>query len=269
MKITEEELRGRWVNLSERAVIRLTGSDRVRYLNGQVTNDVTKVDGNHSVPACLCNAKGKVEALIWISKDGDSLLIDGELSQRDQIMERLDRYLIADDCELSDETGNLTLIHHFQEPADGAATRRIASTGCDVWLETPDVPFKPENEIKRDEWNMLGLRSSLPLAGQEITGSEFPAELRIDEWAVDFQKGCYLGQEVISRIKSVGRVKRQLCLIFAEHSFTQDSTLRNDKGEEFTATRDSEKISAGYHLAIAWGKAVRDELQQIGFQRVG
>ncbi|MCG8601566.1 MAG: hypothetical protein MI807_15600, partial [Verrucomicrobiales bacterium] len=93
MKITEEELSGRWVNLSERAVIRLTGSDRVRYLNGQVTNDVTKVDGKRSVPACLCNAKGKVEALIWISKEGDSLLIDGEISQRDQIMERLDRYL--------------------------------------------------------------------------------------------------------------------------------------------------------------------------------
>ncbi|MCG8599861.1 MAG: tRNA-modifying protein YgfZ, partial [Verrucomicrobiales bacterium] len=181
---------------------------------------------------------------------------------------RLDRYLIADDCELTDETGNLTLVHHFREPLDGAAAGRIAVTGYDVWLETTDVPFKPENEIKRDEWNVLGLRSALPLAGKEITGSEFPAELRIDDWAVDFQKGCYLGQEVISRIKSVGRVKRQICLINAQHSFTQDSTLRNEEGEEFTATRDSKKISAGCHLAIAWRKVAGGKMQLIDAQEV-
>jgi folate-binding Fe-S cluster repair protein YgfZ len=62
---------------------------------------------------------------------------------------------------------------------------------------------------------------------------------------VDFQKGCYLGQEVISRIKSVGRVKRQLSLIFADAFISQEATMRNEELGEGVATRDSKEISEG------------------------
>ena len=98
-----ETLDGAWVRL-ERAVFRLTGPDRVRYLNGQVTNDVSRGLSEHSAPACLCSLKGKVEALVWVSEVEGALLIDGDYSQREQLFQRLDRYLIADDYELKDIT---------------------------------------------------------------------------------------------------------------------------------------------------------------------
>jgi hypothetical protein len=97
---------GRWFPLVERAIFRLTGPDRVRYLNGQVTNDVAGPLDQKAIAACLCNIKGRVEALVHISADGDSLIVDGELAQREAIHARLERYLIADDCEIHDETGH-------------------------------------------------------------------------------------------------------------------------------------------------------------------
>src|SRR5690606_28867098 len=95
---------GRWRRLEDRAVFRLVGPDRIRYLNGQVSNDVSKLDGG-SIAACLCAIKGKVEALVWIHADGEALVLDGELRQREFLRTRLERYLIADDCELEDATG--------------------------------------------------------------------------------------------------------------------------------------------------------------------
>jgi folate-binding Fe-S cluster repair protein YgfZ len=73
----------------------------------------------------------------------------------------------------------------------------------------------------------------------------------LDEWAVDFHKGCYLGQEVISRIESVGRVKRKLSLISAEVPFQQNSAMRNSSGTEVRPTRESKENSEGDFLSLA------------------
>ena len=268
MNVTEEEINRRWVDLSDRAVFRLTGPDSVRYLNGQVTNDVTKVDKTNSLPACLCNAKGKVQALVWISKEGNSLLIDGELSQRDEVFARLDRYLIADDCELGDETGKLRLIHHFDGDIGGARSRRLTIPGYDRWITVDNGELSEDLRIPGEKWEELELRSRIPKASKEITGSEFPAELVVNEWAVDFQKGCYLGQEVISRIKSVGRVKRQLSLIFADAFISQEATMRNEELGEGVATRDSKEISEGKNLSMGWFSNQMEERQPTVFQKV-
>jgi folate-binding protein YgfZ len=268
MNVTEEEINRRWVDLSDRAVFRLTGPDSVRYLNGQVTNDVTKVDETNSLPACLCNAKGKVQALVWISKEGNSLLIDGELSQRDEVFARLDRYLIADDCELGDETGKLRLIHHFDGDIGGARSRRLTIPGYDRWITVDNGELSEDLRIPGEKWEELELRSRIPKASKEITGSEFPAELVVNEWAVDFQKGCYLGQEVISRIESVGRVKRQLSLIFADAFISQEATMRNEELGEGVATRDSKEISEGKNLSMGWFSNQMEDRQPTVFQKV-
>lgn len=252
MKVTEEEVTGQWIELKDRAVFRLTGPDRVRYLNGQVTNDVSKTSGDVAIPACVCSLKGKVEFLVWITEREGSLLIDGQLDQREDLFERLDRYLIADDCELIDETGEHRLIHHFCDMETGVISRRITIPGRDLWLEPGvEVPFDSKDEIGKETWDLLKIRSLVPEAPWEITGSEFPAELRLDEWAVDFHKGCYLGQEVISRIESVGRVKRKLSLISAEVPFQQNSAVRNSSGTEVRPTRGSKENSEGDFLSLA------------------
>ena len=244
--------RGRWFPLEDRAVFRITGPDRIRFLNGQVTNDVSGPLDQESVAACLCTIKGKVEALVWIRADGDSLLLDGELKQRDRIHARLERYLIADDCEILDETGETRLYHHFVEGVPGVISRRLAEAGRDLVLRAEEsLPFDSSGRITTEELKTLTLLAAIPESGHEITGDEFPAELGLDRLAVSFHKGCYLGQEIISRIESVGRVRRRLRVIQSGQPLSVGASVENDRGETGVTTRGSIELAEKIFLSMA------------------
>ncbi|NNE90274.1 MAG: folate-binding protein YgfZ [Verrucomicrobiales bacterium] len=225
----------RWVDFSEqRAFFRLTGPDRVRFLNGQVSNQVDRDLSALSIEACVCTLKGKVQSLIHITGDPDceALLIDAEIDQREDVFERLDRYLIADDCELEDVTGTVVLWHGFGEDSTAAenpeTSRRSHRLGPKGW----DVFEKPAGEslerIQEGEIEELRIEFGIPKWGHELTGEEFPAEVGLDRRAVDFHKGCYLGQEVVSRIESVGRVKRGLCWVEGDQDLVCGPVLSED-----------------------------------------
>lgn len=260
---------GRHAILEERAVFELTGPDRVRYLNGQVTNDVSKDLASRAIAACVCNLKGKVEHLVWIRSEGDSLWIDGPREQRESLHERLDRYLIADDCELHDRTDSGVLVHHYLEDGPGIPSLRTEQEGRDCWIPSgQDLPFEESGRISRSDFETLQWKAGIPRFPTEISGNEFPAELGIESWTVDFHKGCYLGQEVISRIQSVGRVKRRLCRVIANKPFDQNSLLRNSRNEALSATGPDKEISKKIHLGFAWLKDLPSNLQELDIQQV-
>ncbi len=250
--IASPSLAGRWFPLEDRAIFRLTGADRVRYLNGQVTNDVAGALDQEAVAACLCTIKGRVEALVWISQDGESLLLDGELAKREAIHARLERYLIADDCEIADETDSLRLIHHFIAGGPGVKCRRLDTPGYDLFLKAGDpLPFPSSLLVAPQELAVAKLLAMVPEAGREINAEEFPAELGLDALAVSFHKGCYLGQEIISRIESVGKVKRALKLIETQVPLLQGVPVENSLGEEGLMTRPTLPLGEKSHLGLA------------------
>lgn len=274
MEVTSDEVEGRWTRIPERALFRLSGPDAARYLNGQVSNDVRKAIGGEAVPACLCSLKGRVEFLVWVSEIDGDLLVDGQIEQREALGERLDRYLIADDCELSDVTGTLALLHHFVEGAGGTPSPRLGTgpRGHDLWLRGEGEPapegFDPDREISGPDFAALQLRSLVPRSPEEIDGGAFPAELGVDKWAVDFHKGCYLGQEVVSRIESVGRVKRRLLLALGREPFGRESLLRIEGGRTALATRPSIKVLEKKFAAPAWFEKLERDAQVPSFQWV-
>lgn len=246
-------LEGRWRELKDRAVFRVTGPDRVRFLNGQVSNDVAKATETLAIPACLCTIKGKVEALVWIRTDGETILVDGEGGQRDALHARLERYLIADDCEIEDISDQVRLYHHFAgEALGGAASLRLKAPGRDLILDRKaPPPFDGEAEIPDRDWALCEILSMLPGAGTEIHADEFPAELGLDESAVDFHKGCYLGQEIISRIRSVGRIKRLLRVVEATRPLLAGDVVTAATGEEGVVTRPSARLQPGKEFSMA------------------
>ena len=252
MKEVIESLNGRWASIEDRAVFRITGPDRVRYLNGQVTNDVSKDLTQQAVAACLCTIKGKVEALVWISATENELILDGELSQREDLLLRLDRYLIADDCEIIDETGRLKLVHHFDEGQSGVSSWRMGLKGKDLWLPSEEMPsaFKSASRISTAEYRLASVIAQVPRLGHEIDGNRFPAELGLDRWAVDFHKGCYLGQEIVSRIESVGRVKKSLRLLKSEKPVKPGGNIKNSLGEDGKITGPFELFEPGSWVGL-------------------
>ncbi len=265
-----EVLAGRWRLLPGRAVLRFVGSDRVRYLNGQVSNDVAKLAvGGAAVAACVCTAKGKVEALVWIHAEKEALVVDGEAEQRDFLLARLGRYLVADDCEIEDATATVRVYHHFDESLPGIPSRRLGLPGRDLFLEAGQIaPFDPGREIDDQEWDLHEALALVPRSGWEITGGEFPAELGLDGWAVDFHKGCYLGQEIVSRIRRAGRVRHRLCRALAANPLAPGEPLRSGDGFQGLATRPSLPFGKKNHLALALGGTGGESPSDLGFQRV-
>src|SRR6266513_862346 len=88
---------GVFFDFSERTKLRITGSDRVRFLNGQITNNVRKATESTAIEACVLNPKGKLNAHLFLSAAPDCFWIDVDPELREPLRARLERYVIADD----------------------------------------------------------------------------------------------------------------------------------------------------------------------------
>jgi folate-binding protein YgfZ len=212
-----------FLDLSARAKLRVTGSDRVRFLNGQITNDLRKANETVAMEACVLNAKGKLNAHIFIAALGESFLIDAEPELRETLRARLERYVIADDVQIDDVTDEFALFHVFTDepPVPGSgrsvSAHRFVVTGWDIWSDlahhdalrlelAPAYLF-----IDSAAAEVMRIEQGLPRWGRELTDEIIPIEANLEERTIDYQKGCYIGQEVISRIKMSGQTNKRLC----------------------------------------------------------
>ncbi len=209
--------RMQFLDLTSHVRLRLTGPDRVRYLNGQVTNDVRKAAADAVLWAGVTNHKGKLEALVSIHAGLDGALeVDGPASLREFLPLRLEKYLIADDAVFEDISEQTTQFHFLDEGTELAlpagvgklACRRLGVPGWDVWGPSGFCPAG--TELSHAAAEMLRIDHGIPSWENELARDILPPEAGLETWAVDYHKGCYIGQEVISRLKSVGKVNKLL-----------------------------------------------------------
>lgn len=201
-----------WIDLSVRAKFRLRGPDRVRYLNGQVTNNVARLQPGQVCQALVCTHKGRLEGELFVRAEADVLLMDAPGELREALFARLSKYIIADDCELEDVTDDFRLWHEVAPDVlpTGEAVNRYGVLGRDVWVPAGEEREKPVDFVSPEVLEAWRVRLGIPRWGAELTPEVFPQEARMEERAVDFYKGCYVGQEVVSRLRSVGHVNRLL-----------------------------------------------------------
>jgi folate-binding protein YgfZ len=205
---------GGYVDFPNRARFRLSGGDRVRYLNGQVTNDVSLIEGDDAIYACVTNHKGKMDGDIYIAGEGDeAFLIDAPADLRKSLFLRLDKYIIADDAALTDVTDDWRLVHvldgSWKIPgADVRTSNRFGEAGRDCWLPADAALPSDVPKITPALAEILRIERGIPRWGAELSPEVLPPEAKLESRAISFTKGCYIGQEVISRIRSVGRVNR-------------------------------------------------------------
>jgi folate-binding protein YgfZ len=209
-------------DLSDRVRLRLTGADGVRFLQGQVTADVRQLAPGRTIPACATTAKGKLCAEFFVTAMPGALLLDADPALRDSLPARLERYIIADDVTLEDVSAEVRHVHllggeagELPEP-NASGSNRFGQPGRDLFL-TAELfamwwPRLAASRAVLDEplRELLRIEAGLPRWGRELTEDTLPPEAGLDRTHIDYHKGCYLGQEVISRLRSVGHVNRQL-----------------------------------------------------------
>lgn len=271
-------------DLGARTKLRLTGADRVRFLNGQISNDVRKAAPTQSLHACVLTAKGKISADVFIRVDGESLLIDSDAEVREQLNARLERYIIADDVQITDVTDEFALFHlvgaespTVNGPDAVSAAKRFGCAGFDVW--TPAT----NRETARQEFSAMApfcdsdcaevfrIERAIPRWGFELTEEIIPTEANLEAAAIDYAKGCYIGQEVISRIKMSGQTNKRLCGFrpTGEATLSRGMRLRDETEQKEVGWITSVATSARLGGQIALGFAKRGyQTQGLSFAAV-
>jgi folate-binding protein YgfZ len=231
-------------NLDHRAKIQLTGKDRVRWLNGMITNNVRDLAVGHGVYAFLLNPQGHILGDLIAYNRGEHILVDTDQSQLDKILATFDHYIIMDDVEvanISDKVSAIGLTGPNAEVVLKAAGFEVPELkGLQIadlpWQQTNVSMVRGESEsfrsyeiwlapehaasvrealqragavpVGREALELYRIALGIPVYGKDIRERDLPQETE-QQRALNFSKGCYVGQEIVERIRSRGTVHRK------------------------------------------------------------
>jgi folate-binding protein YgfZ len=231
-------------DLGWRTKITATGKDRVRWLNGMITNNIRDLAVDHGNYSFVLTHQGRIAGDLYAYNRGDDLLLDTDRSQAETLIKTLGRYIIMDDVKLTDISDSLTAIGLCGPKAKDV----LSSAGLDaseleplqtgkrsidgteitlvrgpeqkpnwyeIWLH-PDSAQKVWEALTRSSAEPVGADAlelwrvvqGIPQYGQDIRERDLAQETEQNH-ALCFTKGCYIGQEIVERIRSRGQVHRK------------------------------------------------------------
>ncbi len=226
-----------------RARLAATGPDKVRWLNGMVTNNIKNLAPDRGVYNFLLNAQGHILGDLYVYNLGEHMLLETDQSQLEKVQATLDRFIIMDDVELQPLAGEIFIGLKGPNSAEVLATagmnvaelevlqlQRGAVGNLDLLVIRLDDSQFPSYEISAavsdapDIWNALLKAGATPVGtaaleiarilegtprfAQDIRERDLPQETGQSR-ALDFTKGCYIGQEIVERIHSRGNLHRR------------------------------------------------------------
>jgi folate-binding protein YgfZ len=206
------------------AVLVVTGTDRVSWLNGLVTCDLAKVPVGGAAYGLAVAQKGRIITDLEILILPESVACTVPRAQIGPLREALERYLIMEDAETRAEVDAIHVwrVHGPRSPevleaarAAGAEGALLDATGLGgaVILARGDLRSTVAAKATiGDEagWEALRLERAIPRWGRDFDATMYPQEASLEKRAVSFEKGCYLGQEVVCMLEMRGHVKRKL-----------------------------------------------------------
>jgi tRNA-modifying protein YgfZ len=208
------------------AWLRVSGADAASWMQGQFTNDLRAI-ADEGIYGLWLNQKGKVLADSFVLRAaGESgFWIASYFCPAAAIKRRLEEYIVADDVVVEDCTdgwAGVALLGEGWRGAIGETMRGMIFRGRRSAAESWELIFPAESspkigeklagaaEIGADELELRRIADGIPSVPADIGPGDLPNEGGLEADAISYTKGCYLGQEVMSRLKSVGRVRRRL-----------------------------------------------------------
>jgi folate-binding protein YgfZ len=213
--------------LPNRGLLRVSGDEAETFLQSLVSNDVGKATADRAVYATLLTPQGKFLHDFFIVRDAEGFLIDCEADRLGDLKRRLTMYKLRSKVVLADESENWTVLAVL----DG----NLASTFVSDDPRHPDLGKraivssgqKPEGaETPFSAWDARRISLGVPDGSRDIeVEKSFLLEHRMDELnAIDFKKGCYVGQELTARTKYRGNVRKRLTLVSVEGALPPTGT---------------------------------------------
>ena len=261
-------------------VLKLTGSDRASWLQGMVTNDVQKLRPGAGCYAVHLTPQGKIVAHMHILADEDALWLSLERATIPKLIGVFDKLLIMEDVQMVDSSDSHDILSVAGPKArpvleswlgealqlEGLYSHRkfgghrviVSELGYDVWVPRGQadkilrsLAQSGATAIDRGTWDVLRTEAGIPLYGIDIDETTTLPEL--GENGISYEKGCYIGQEVVAKVKYIGHVNRRFVgLTLAGNDLPKPKSviLRNGKETGYVTTT---LFSPGLNRPIALG----------------
>jgi folate-binding protein YgfZ len=264
----------------DRAQVAMSGKDRATMLHKFCTQDVLGKQPGQGGEAFICNVQGKIVGYVYFLVGEQEIVLDTAAGQAQTLINHLDRYVITEDVQFADRSRELaTLVLAGPQatlllpdaPAEMYSHKKLEIDG--VTVECRHVPFAggsyflaiPSADAERVQNALIArgatlcspaaieclrIETATPLYGIDITTENLPQEISRDAFAINFRKGCYLGQETVARIDALGHVNKHLVQV----QFAADADIATGK-ELFVGDK-----AIGRVTSVCWSPKVQAPL---------
>ena len=227
-----------WADFSAREQLRVTGPDRVSFVHGMVTNDVTGLAEGATCVVTMLTAKGAMVGDGRVLKLADSVIVDTGAGHGAAVKAFLEKYLISEDAEIH-QASDLAVVGLIGPSANVSliAGQVVVATmpgslgsGVDVLvrrdqLQAVHASLAGVPQVGAQTLEVLRVEAGVPLFGADMTETTIPLEANLEK-AIHYNKGCYIGQEVIARATYRGQMNKKLMgLLLGEHVLERGTEL--------------------------------------------
>jgi folate-binding protein YgfZ len=233
---------------ASRSRIRVTGSEAVQFLNGLITNDIKNASENNWLPAVFPTVQGRLIGAVRILKTDSGFLIDTEAASHEAVLKSISRFTLAGDFHVSDVSTEISLLTVQGKRAGEVVTNienvnpihatHTAEDGFDLLVSVNEVASVTDKlfaagaqPITPDVFEVLRIEAGIPRHGQDMDETNVVLETNLDD-AISYTKGCYLGQEIIIRIKHRGHVAKKLTGFKFDRPVESGAAITSEDGKE-------------------------------------
>ncbi len=217
---------GGWYRM-ERGLIAVWGNEAVQFLDGMITNDMKTLGDGEQMLAAFPNAQGRLLAVVRVLRQGERYLIETEEATREKVFQNLFRFTFAGDFFVEDLSDRYRYVVFFgreksSPPYEGAVAAfrgRGGSRGVFFEEEGSTTDLPDAAEVSDERYETLRIEAGIPKYGIDMDETTVVSELGIDG-LISYNKGCYIGQEIIARIYFRGHVAKQLTGLIFDSSQT-------------------------------------------------
>jgi hypothetical protein len=276
VKILEEVAGVR--RLPDLSVLSVTGDDTRSWLNGQLTNDVRDTKPGQAVYALAVTVKGKILADVWVYDRGqDRFWLAVPTSAVPALLASFEAQIIMEDVDVEDDVALAVVavvgpaapdVVNAVTDLEGRvfSTTRLSQTSRDVIVASGQTTLEDAlitaaealggGAVTASAWELARLRARAPRYPVDFDARNYPQEAGLKDRAVSFQKGCYLGQEVVCMLETRGKLSKRLVLLAVDgaDAIAADTTIADDAGKDIGRVTSSVQGDDGT-LALGYVKA--------------
>lgn len=230
--------------LSDRKLIKISGNDSKSFLQGLITNDVEKLSDEQSIYACHLSPQGKYLTDMFISQSNDEIICEIPAEYKQQFIQRLKIYKLRSDVIISDISDDFEILWVDRDNSSFDLGKRVILENYDLcFIDPRSVNLGLRAYVKKTNYQILESKLTKPETLYEqkrienkipeghkdlLADKSFPLEFGFDVInAIDFHKGCYVGQEVVSRTWHRGVIRKKIYLVKTDNILPSYGSLIN------------------------------------------